>query len=731
MSSPESENEAVRHSAALAGAAGQSLEGAANSCPDARTEIPEESAGVLQAGSAPVPPTTPLEPQASARGAGPKTRRTVNVPLLAGSLLGLAAVLVGSHFLLAYQVHRNASQIKKHADALAEEQNFASAAANYTRYLQLCPEDGNARFRLAEMFEKIGGASRAIELYQETLSSGSSSLAPDKRVQAQRRVTELLLESGNFDAAKTEAKTVVEMEGDTEAKKVIEEMEGDIPKGSPTSKGADHSTSDIRHSAYDIPPQEWRGRGFIARALAGQYLKATTAPGSSANVSSGTKTEAFFKLILKPDSVNGGKVYVAPEVYLARYDYRLLKGIRDAKDLTTADAYVSASSAAMSDLEEALKLAPENPKILRAAASAFERIGLFADRALGEGSARGEDVTKARAAAYAQAADCYSRAAKADSTDPQVYLGLGRVYSAQGNEERAILTWQHGLKEVKSDAAGVDLDVVLASALIQQGRLAEAEKVLKDLDEILPKLVPQSRMALQRQVDLSSAKLAFRRNRFDEAIRLLTDMASGKAVQQDEKIGAAQQTRYEALCLIGDAHAGLQKADLEKASQSPNDAAKPRESAQGHLRDAVSAFEQAALLAPREAAPHLAAAEACRAGGDRDAAIAHYEQALQVVSAMKAPPAARQIGIYNAMIALCDEDKKRASDAEHYRERLTSLIAESTWLTLVGVNQAIREGKPSYALALRNTVVRHGRTTPRRSSRWAEQSKPTGTRSSR
>ena len=112
--------------------------------------------------------------------------------------------------------------------------DFGKAATVYSQYLELCPEDGAVRFRLADAFDKANGSggvtARAIELYQAAI--GSKGLDPEMQIQARRRLTELLIQSGSFDAAKTEAEKLCgkdKPEADNEGgvAKTTEEWRGD------------------------------------------------------------------------------------------------------------------------------------------------------------------------------------------------------------------------------------------------------------------------------------------------------------------------------------------------------------------------------------------------------------------------------------------------------------------------------------------------------------------------
>ena len=139
-------------------------------------------------------------------------RRVLNVRILVGTFLALMALWIGAHYLRAYQVRRNASDLTKRAETLADEKKYAEAALYYSQYLELFPDDADARLRRAEIFEKSATNQRTIELYQNALASPGSGLTAEKRIKAQRRLCELLLQGSAFALAQPEADKLGEME---------------------------------------------------------------------------------------------------------------------------------------------------------------------------------------------------------------------------------------------------------------------------------------------------------------------------------------------------------------------------------------------------------------------------------------------------------------------------------------------------------------------------------------
>jgi tetratricopeptide (TPR) repeat protein len=82
-------------------------------------------------------------------------RRTFNLRFFA-ALLALAALLaVGTHFLHAYQVRRNASGLLQQADRAEQEEEPVKALEYLSRYVGLAPNDLDARERFVVLYDRL------------------------------------------------------------------------------------------------------------------------------------------------------------------------------------------------------------------------------------------------------------------------------------------------------------------------------------------------------------------------------------------------------------------------------------------------------------------------------------------------------------------------------------------------------------------------------------------------
>src|SRR5688572_18403113 len=118
-------------------------------------------------------PTRPKPTTAGKPPAAPKTKRIVNIPLLAVSL---AVIVVGGGLAglwHRYQSNQVADTFMQRATALEEAGKWPEAANYFARYLQLEPADTDARLRLLAAVEKSDasgpGRYRLVTLLYQTL----------------------------------------------------------------------------------------------------------------------------------------------------------------------------------------------------------------------------------------------------------------------------------------------------------------------------------------------------------------------------------------------------------------------------------------------------------------------------------------------------------------------------------------------------------------------------------
>ena len=143
-----------------------------------------------------------------------RTRRILNVPLLAGTLVALVMLAPAAYAWHAWQVRRTADAYLQQADRLEKDGKWGSAAGYLFLYLRFRPDDIDARIRLAETFDKAAQDSkRAVDLHYLALGAAPGKPAKTlaaRLLQLRIRLGELLLERRRYADAETEAKTIIE-----------------------------------------------------------------------------------------------------------------------------------------------------------------------------------------------------------------------------------------------------------------------------------------------------------------------------------------------------------------------------------------------------------------------------------------------------------------------------------------------------------------------------------------
>ncbi len=122
------------------------------------------------------------------------TKRGVSVRLLLGTAIVLALAAAASYAWRNYQVKRLAPDLLKQAEALEAQGKLAESTQRIFQYLQINPDDAEAKITLAEKYDAaaqdVSRKLRAIELYSQALPTAPAS----KQAELHRRRGTLLLE---------------------------------------------------------------------------------------------------------------------------------------------------------------------------------------------------------------------------------------------------------------------------------------------------------------------------------------------------------------------------------------------------------------------------------------------------------------------------------------------------------------------------------------------------------
>jgi tetratricopeptide (TPR) repeat protein len=505
----------------------------------------------------------------------PRTKRVVNLRLVFVSVAILAIVAGGAYATRQIQIARNAASILDLADDSASQGDYAKAAEQLSMYLQLRPNDPDAKVRLAEVYDQAARGGRqkaqAISLYYKALG-----VAPEaKRSELHRRLAKLLIDADKFISAVEEVNIVLAADpNDPEAASLLAQalygqyrerklqaepasVGNALVRAMELNRGNCAAASLFAQICRDEPgllPRDKQSlSGAERRAMADQLMDALVAAASK-------------------DS----------DAYLARFQYRRHYG------LPNADG----------DLDAALRLSPENPAVLFLAATASLEKAANASRS--------GDVSQSSRKDFAAAQAHYEHLIQVTPGDERAYLGLGETFWRQGQEDRAIEAWQRGVSAIPRGAWMVRSR--LAEAFIAQKKLDQAETLLAALDQILEQAKlqsdqpPSDRLFLENGRDLLRAKFYARKGDLGKAISLARTVATGQKTSSDQ-LGQA----FQAWLLLANAYASLNQWD-----------------------QAASAYEQMLSLDPKAGQVRQRAAQAWARAGRAELAVRGYEQLLAI-----------------------------------------------------------------------------------------------------
>jgi tetratricopeptide (TPR) repeat protein len=488
----------------------------------------------------------------------------LNVRLLAGTLVALAAVVPAAWFWHARQVRANADGLLARAGQLEQQGDHPAAVAALQRYVQLRPDDVAQRVRLAELF---GGSAatrdekrQALKLY--ALAQG---LAPDK-LDVRRRRIELLLELGYLPQASGQAEALLAEQGqsrDPVALRVralalyyLRQFGGRVEAG---------DLSEALFRAVEQAPHDVELAHALAAFLRGQLAEVADSGGERGRQLARQADEVMDRLVA--DSPDRAIALVARHRY--RRDYQLPGSGDDLRQALALDDQQHLPEVRLAAGQEAL--AQKQPRKAAEFFTAAIEAGL-ANRAAME-------------------------------TLEQSHLGLGRAHLAVGSTEEALNAWQMGLKT--ADPSSIELNFEIAQALIALDRLDDADKHLDKLEQEISMraryLMPRPLSRLEQPVSALRAEWRFARKEYAEAAGLLRQLL----VNRHSTPQIDEQQRHRLQLRLGMCYAQLKQWDR-----------------------AASVFQQASDAQPNLPQPLVAAADAWERGGNLVSAIACYEKAL-------------------------------------------------------------------------------------------------------
>ena len=480
-----------------------------------------------------------------------RTQRVLNVRLLLVSLVIVGILGPATHFWHEYQVRRIGRALVDRADRLQTEQDWGGAAAYLHRYLQLYPNNGHIRVRLAETYDRSAKSqrhkARAVDLYYRAIG-----FAPD-RPELRGRLSELLLELQRYASAQEQAESLLRHSPHDPVALRVRALAmfqqwrtGGAGSAEQVVEAAQHG---LEHDPADI---------LLATTLAEIYRDHLKTPGTDERAQ---MADAVMDQMVAADPQNA-------HAYLARYQYRLRYEIDEAA----------------SDLQQALKLQPQDPDVLLAVIEDAKHDERYDD-------ARQYSETLIAAA----------------PNDARGYAALGDSHFGQQRHDQAVKAWRRGLTATAS--LDVALNLRLAGALIQTEKLDDAQEILNALRKSVGRLAQQwstnDLKLLQSALALLQASWHRARGDLVQAVPHLKQVAVAAPDKEDVRGDITQQ--FQAWVLLGSTYAELNEWDL-----------------------AAYAYERAAAHRPSMMHARLEASRAWAAAGQLEAAIRQCEQSLQL-----------------------------------------------------------------------------------------------------
>jgi tetratricopeptide (TPR) repeat protein len=536
-------------------------------------------------------------------------RRSINWVVVVITIVLVSITIPGLYFVRQWQLARTANWLLKLADAEEQRTDWARASQMLDRYLRLRPEDNQARGRLAADFARgvksssLADKNVAVELYYRALAAGSM---PEES-QLRSGLADLLIETGRYKEAESEAHRLLKKGEDPQAMRVLAiALASQLADGSlATAKTEELGMHSKENStignglvktvdrARQLNPGDTR-LAITAATIYREYPLAVQAehPGITEPMRHQRANESVDQLVRdNPQSA---------EAFLARHAYRMQHRLPEAE----------------ADLRTALQLAPNDPNVLLAAAGFALSQGMAARQTSGDSSA-GRQLLEDSKGHYEKLLAHYE-ALNPDEDKrwlPHAYLGLGDVWLALNEMDRGIAAWREGIKKLSQVSQPTTLILFhskIVDACLGRDQLEEAGKELAAIDLILGKLGSSvdrdNKLALTRAQDLRRATWHIRRREPAQAIPLLRQV-----ILSQPKGDANVQLTIRGWHLLGSVYSSL-----------------------GEWRDAASAFDQGGNLDPSLHQLRLAASSMWLYSGRPDVASERAEQALNHMKTFEA-----------------------------------------------------------------------------------------------
>ena len=368
-------------------------------------------------------------------------------------LVGVTAFFaVGGHFLHGFQVRRNAGDLKAKAEQAADAKKYPEAIKEYSRYLQLVPDDGDACADYGLVLDQMAKSLRDRQTAFFVLDHGLL-LKPD-RADARRRLVGVAMDIQRFSDAQDHLKKLMEA---SPKNAELELLRGRCQEAANKLTGEDGAVSwNTQSIAHD------RGSLDSYARLADLYRSRLNKPADA---------EATMAKMVQANTSH--------PAYVRRAYYYRTGGSEPARN-NQAD---SATSSVVAEVVAYVAGSAARLAYMGSAPDLLFKAELDLEKARATGSDDAEVLLESARVALAlhrfDRADEYARhGLELYPKDVRMYKQVADVAVQSGHGDKAIELLKKGVAELPEE---VDLTFLLADLLIADGKLDEATPLLAQL----------------------------------------------------------------------------------------------------------------------------------------------------------------------------------------------------------------------------------------------------------
>ena len=477
------------------------------------------------------------------------------------------------YFWHGWQVKRAAQSLLVRAESLKQDDDLMESVGYLRKYLQLVPGDDQVKIQLAQEFDEASTTNahknRSVDFYFSALAAAKD----EEKEKLRSRLIELLIELQRYSEAETESRKVIEEDKENAAanRQLALALYGQFVSGALEGKGVEayETVGQSLDNAHRLNPDDVKVSSLLAFLLR-ENIKLLSK--EKRQLSQPDREKLADEIIQNMLAANQENFKALLASY--RYHKRYQNGPADA------------------ELQKALELAPDDLEVrVTAALAASQKI--LSESATEDEKKQAINTTIGH---YQHILD------NIDPTNQGAYLGIAEGHLLLKETDLAIQVLNQGNEKTKNNS--ILLLKRLAEIQLDGRKFNSAKKTLASLDTAIEArsiyVSKNNRASLQLIQDLLNARLDLALGSTLSAIPKLQRVISVSITQPGRGF-----EQFQALYLLGGSYSLL-----------------------GHWDQAANAYEEAAVLRPKNVPTRLAAAASWNNAGMPGQAIKHYEKAV-------------------------------------------------------------------------------------------------------